>query len=100
MGTIHVNYEEVRAETARLRGHISSDIINRANSEYRQIQSSLRRVDGATNSNLIQFMEANHQKTVKAAAILDHLLQSIAVSATAIEIQEQKIARIFSAGRR
>ena len=101
MRTIQVKYDEVYAETERLRAHISSNITSRANTEYRQIQSTLRsQVDGATNARLTEAMEANRQKTLEAANILDKLLLFISASARQIEINERRIARSISSRSR
>jgi adenylate kinase len=100
MRTIQVKYDEVYAETAKLINHLSSNITDRANAEYNQIQSLLDQVDGSTNAELIEFMETNRQKTTEAAATLEKLLQFISNSAKQIEINEERIAHTISAGRR
>ena len=100
MGTIHVKYDEVYAEAARLRSHISSNIVERANAEYSQIQMTLSHADGATNARLSEAMEENRLKTLEAANTLEKLLQFIAASTKQIEINEQRIARGMSIVRR
>lgn len=99
MGTIHVKYDEVYAETEKLRNHISSNIMNRVNAEYRQMQSQLSHVDGAANAQLKEVLDANMQKTILAAETLDKLLQFISDSAKQIEISEQRIARTMMLGK-
>ena len=100
MGTIHVNYDVVKAETARMRSHIRSSIVGQADAGYRQVQSSLRGMDGAANASLRDAMEVNRQKAAAAAHILERLYEFIATSAREIEVQEQRIARSFNIGRR
>ena len=100
MGTIQVKYDEVYGETERLRGHVSSNIVNKTNVEYRNLQSLLARVDGATNANLREAMEVNRKKTLEAANILDRLLRFISNSARQIEINEERIARVMASSRR
>ena len=100
MQTFHVKYDEVHTETARLRNHLSSNMTTQANTEYRQIQSQLGRVDGATNANLREAMNVNRTKTLEAANVLDRLLQFITNSARQIEVSEQQMARTMTGGRR
>ena len=100
MGTIQVNYDEVNAEIRRLRSHLTSQITSPINNEYRQIQSNLRQVDGATNANFREAMDENQRKTIVAANILDRLLHFIANSSRQIQINENQIARSFNASRR
>ena len=101
MGTIKVNYDEVFAETTRLKNHISSNIIRRVNTEYRQIQAQLRRgTDGATNAMFQDALEVNCTKAIAAADALEKLIQFINASARQIEASEERIARTMRAGRR
>ena len=100
MRTIHVKYDEVYAEAARLKNHISSNIVDRANTEYRMIQSNLSRMDGAANAVLMEVMEENRRKTIMAADTLGKLLDFIASSTKQIEVNEQRIAQAMTAGRR
>ena len=99
MRTIHVKYDEVYAEVARLRS-VAANTVNRVNNEYRQIQSQLGRVDGATNATLVEVMDANCQKAVLATETLDKLLEFISCSTKQIEINEQRIAQAMTAGRK
>ncbi|MCL2853432.1 MAG: hypothetical protein FWE20_10455 [Defluviitaleaceae bacterium] len=61
MRTIHVKYDEVYAETARLRSQVLSGIVGQADTGYGRIQSTLNRMDGAANAQLTQVLEANRQ---------------------------------------
>ena len=98
MRTIQVKYDEVYAETSRLVSHITAEVVNRAETEYRQMQSLLHHnADGGVNAALIEAMESNRRKTVECADILSTLLQHISHSARQIEIAEQRIAQIMSA---
>jgi len=99
MSKIHINYTEVYAETARLKGHISSNIIDYTDGEYQKIQSLLGDyVDGEANASLKEVMEANRKKTYEATSILDELLQFISDSAKQMEINEHKLAQTMTAG--
>jgi len=100
MGTIQIKYEEVYAKAAKLRERISSNIVERTESEYGQIESKLSQADGAANASLKEVMEANRQKALEAAYLLDKLVNFIANSAKQIEINEQKIARGMTLGRK
>ena len=100
MRTIHVKYDDVYAETLKLRNRISSDVINRATVEYRQIQMLLDSVDGTSNARLKETMEHNLRKTVMVAETFDKLLQFISKSAKQIEISEQQMARSFASSTR
>jgi len=99
MRTIQVKYDEIYAGTKRLRNHISNNITSRANTEYRQLQRELRRVDGATNANLQDALDINRQKTFDAAKTLDKLLRFIDSAARQIERSEQQMARTMITGR-
>jgi len=100
MGTIHVKYDEVYAETAKLKSYLASNVVARADADYRQIQSNLSRMDGAANAALMNFMEANYQKTLVTAETMDKLLNFITASTMQIEMNEQRIARAMTAGRK
>jgi uncharacterized protein YukE len=100
MGTYNVNYDEVNAEVRRLRNHVSSNIINQANTEYRQIRNYLREVDGATCESFTAAMDQNCEKTVAAARVLERLLSFISNSSRQIQINEEQIARSFRLTRR
>ena len=99
MNTIQVNYDEVHAETAQMRQQIASDVVNRANSEYRQMLSQLNRADGATMTQLREIMEGNRQKTITYTDILEKLAVFISISSEQIETVEQQIARTMSSNR-
>ena len=100
MRTIHVKYDEVYAETAKFKGHLASSVVARADADYRQIQSNLSRMDGSENATLIEVMEANYMKTLVTADTVGKLLDFIETSTRQIEMNEQRIARAMSAGRK
>jgi len=100
MGTIHVKYDEVYAETAKIKSYLTSNVLARADADYRQIQSNLNSMDGAANAMLIEVMEANYMKTLVTADTVGKLLDFIETSTKQIEINEQRIARAMSAGRK
>ena len=95
-----MKYDEVQAETAKLRKYLSSNVVSRVNTDYRQMQSQLRQVDGAATASMQQTMNVNCQKAAEAAAVLDKLLQFMSNSARQIELSESQIARTFKMIRR
>lgn len=100
MGTFNVKYDEVYDETSRLLNQVRSNIVERTNNDYRNIQQTLSRADGAANASLMNAMEENRLKALEAAAVLDKLLRFIATSTKQIEVNEQRIARGMSIGRK
>ena len=100
MSKIHIQYDKVYSEIPKLKSHISSNIIDYANGEYQKIQSLLHDVDGEANACLKEVLEANRKKTHEAASTLDELLQFIIDSAKQMEINEHRMARTMTAGRR
>jgi len=92
MGQVHINYTEVQNQTSALRSNINSDILKRVENEYRQIQSMLNGVDGATNAKLKEAIDANLNKTIKVARTLEKLLSFMANSSKQVELNERKIA--------
>ena len=100
MRTIQVNYEAVNAKIAQLRGHITSSIISPVESEYRQIQSNLRQVDGEACAGLQEAVNENRQKALAAASVLERLLSFMSNSSRQIQLTEEQIARAFSTARR
>ena len=100
MGTIHVKYDEVYAEVAKLKSYLASNVFGLADTGYRKIQADLSRMDGKANAVLMEIMEAHHEKTAVTADTIYKLLDFITVSTKQIEINEQRIARAMSAGRK
>ena len=100
MEQILVNYEAVNEEIARLRTQITSSVIDPVNAEYRQIQTSLQQVDGATNAAYQEALEINREKALAAANTMEKLLNFIFNSARQIQISEEQIARSFGGTRR
>ena len=100
MGTYNINYEEVNAEIRRLRNHLASSVINPSEREYRQIQTTLRQVDGAATAEFQEAMNENREKTVAAAMTLERLLSFISNTSRQIQTSENQIARSFNIIRR
>ena len=99
MRTIQINYDAVNAETTKLRRQ-QTDLVDQVNTQYRQIQSELRQVDGAANAQLIEAMEVNCQKAIAASKTLDRLITFISGASRQVEAGEQRIARVFTTTRR
>jgi len=101
MSKIHINYDQVYTEVPKLKGHISSNVVDYADGEYQKIQSLLGDyVDGEANASLKEVMEANRKKTHEAALALEELLQFICDSAKQMEINEHRLAKTMTADRR
>ena len=98
MAQIQINYEEVYSKTAKLRSCIQSDLSTRIENEYRQIQSMIDNVDGATAARLKEAMEENRQKSIAAAAVLDKLLSFMANSSMQVQLNEQVMANTILSG--
>jgi len=95
---ILINYEAVRSKTTEMRNYLNNDLLTHLDNEYRQIQSILDNVDGATNARLKKEMEVNRRKSAMAARTLDKLISFIANSAKEFEQKEKEIARAFASG--
>jgi len=93
---IQVNFNEVSTITAQHRAAINQ-AISSLESEYTQLLSSLRNMDGATNAAFVATTQQNMQKAVTTAQILERLLSFIDESARQVQIKEQTIAAKFNA---
>jgi len=91
---IFINYDEVYSKTAALRRR-AVDELREANTAYRQIASSLRRMDGSTNAEIEDAMQANQQMSQTTVDTLTKLLSFIELSARQVERGEQTMARAF-----
>lgn len=100
MSKIQINYTEVYSEIEKLKSHISNNIIDYTDGEYKKMLSLIEDVDGETNACLKEVMDANRKKTHEAAKTLEELLQFISDSAKQMEINEHRLARTMTAGRR
>lgn len=100
MQTIQVNYEALNTKLSQLRNQINTNIKNPVESEYRQLQSSLRQIDGEACAQLQEAMEANREKAIAATSVLERLLSFMSNSSKQIQIAEDQIARVFRSARR
>ena len=101
MSKIQINYSQVYSEVPKLKNHVTCNIVDYTNGEYQKIQSLLSDyVDGETNAYLKEVMEANREKTLEAAYILEELLQFISDSSKQMEINEHRLARTMTADRK
>jgi hypothetical protein len=98
MDEILINYEQVYSRAAALRGHICNDLLPRIESEYTQIRSKLDSVDGATNSNLKESMQANELKSVIMLNGLERLLTFMENSSREFEQNEKEMADEVASG--
>ena len=98
MSQIQIKYDEVYSKTAKLKRYINSDLLTRIENEYRQIQSMIDKVDGATTSNLKETMEQNRQKSIAVAMVLDKLLSFMANSSKQVQLNEQMMANSILSG--
>ena len=100
MKTLEVKYDAVHAEVARMRQHTSSNVVDQANVEHRQMQAGLRGTDGAAQAVLMEALEANRQKAVMAASTMERLCRFVGNAAKQIEVSENQMARTFASSRR
>ena len=100
MSQILVNYEAVNEEIARLRAHMTANVVDAVNTEYRQLQTNLRQADGETNAAYQEALEINREKALVAASTMERLLSFMFNSARQIQISEEQIARSFGGTRR
>ena len=99
MRTIHIDYQAVNEQTAKLRRQ-QAEMVNEVRTHYRNIQNELRGVDGSANAQLIEAMEINCQKAIAASGILDRLLMFMSSASRQVESSEMLIAQAFTATRR
>jgi len=97
-GQILINYGEVYSKVAELRNRINIEL-RELDTKYRQVQSSLRRMDGKTNTVFSEAMEDNQRKARLASETLQELLAFIEISAREVERNEQMHQRIFEFSR-
>lgn len=97
---IHINFDEVFTKTTELRRYAEAEL-REANTIYRQAASALNRMDGSTNSEIINAVQSNQAKAEVTINTLTKLLAFIDTSARQVERAEQTIARTFrtSTGR-
>ena len=97
---IRIDYEAVYSKTAELRQRIDAEI-REMDVAYRHAQTSMRRMDGATNAAFMETMAINQEKAQVTVATLHELLAFIDASARQVERNEQLIARVLdSSGAR
>jgi len=94
-GRVRVNYAGVYSKTAQLRSAIRNQL-NATNQNYNQLLNSVRTMDSATNTTLIEAVERNRQKAAVTAKILEKELSFIDGSTMQVELQENRIAQRFS----
>jgi len=89
---IKINYEEVYSKTAELRQRLQSEI-REMDAGYRQVRTTLSRMDGAANAVIIETMEANCTKARVTAETMLRLISIIDNAAREAEREDQGIAR-------
>ena len=98
-GEIFIDYDAVYNKTAELRRRIESEL-NEMDATYRQVHSSLRRMDGKHNATFMETMNDNQRKARLTAETLHELLSFIESSAKHVERNEKMHTRIFTSLRR
>ena len=91
-----VNHGEVNSVVKSLEAYIETDILSEAEAGYRKINELLGQVDGATNTQLIEAMEQNLEKTKAASGILGKLLVYIEGVSREFETEDAKMAKDVS----
>ena len=92
---IQINHSEVTTATSRVRSEIMAETSN-AESTYRQIQSSLRNLDGGANARLVDAAELSLQKTHVTASTLSKLALFMDLSARQVDEVERNIVSQLS----
>jgi len=68
MSEISINYREVENQIRQLRNNLNRNLLLQVNQEYRQIQSNLRQIDGATSASYSEALNENNQKILEACS--------------------------------
>jgi len=97
-GQILINYEAVYVKCRELRNRLMNEIRD-MDGEYRQMQSSLQRMDSRTNAQLMDTIAANQGKAQVTADTLQRLLTTIENAARATEQEEMRIKQVFDMTR-
>jgi len=92
---ILINYEAVYAKCRELRNRMSSEVHN-MDAGYRQLQSSLGRMDGSTNAAIMETMAVSQQRSVATVDTFQELLTAIESAARETEQEEQRISHVFN----
>jgi len=94
-GRVKVNYNTVYSRIAQFRAAIRNQL-NATHQNYNQLLNSVKTMDSATNTTLIEAIERNREKAVVTAKILEKELSFIDGGAMQVELQENRIAQRFS----
>ena len=97
-GQILIQYDAVYSKTAELRQRIENELAE-MEASYRQVQSTLRGMDGKANAMFIETMETNREKARLTADTLRKLLSFIENSARQVEQEERIIKSMFASTR-
>ena len=100
METFQVNYDEVSEKVSHMNGHLSANIERPLQGEHRQLQASMRQVDGGACAGFQSVIEANGRKSAAASAVIDRLLSFLGSASRQIQANEEQIARVFNTTRR
>jgi len=93
---IFINYDAVYAKARELRTRLNTELRD-MNAEYRQIQSTLGRMDSKTNAEFAEVILANQGKAQVTVETLQLLLTFIENSAREMEKEEQILKRAYNA---
>ena len=97
MRQININYSEVYTKTEQMCKQLTMRLSD-MDTQYRRIHSCLSRgVDGAAAAALNSCMNENRRKAYVVAETLEKLLTFMANAAKRVEVEERKIANVFSA---
>lgn len=97
--TIKVNFDNVYQTIGELREHLDTNVLNAADSQYKEIEAMLEQVDGATNAKLITTMQMNHEKTVMVANTLQKLLLLIETATQEMQKEDQYLSEQLGTGK-
>jgi len=98
--SIYVNYDNVDSTTTSISSHTFSRVVAPVNDGHREVDRQLMSSDGAVIAMFTEVINANLQKALAMAGVLQKLTRFISVSSAQIEINEQRMASAMSGTRR
>ena len=94
-GQIKIDYNAVYSKIAELRNQMRAELLE-ANTAYRHALTSLNRMDGSANAEIMEAVQATQRRTQATADTLTQLLLVMETSARQVERTEQNIVRAFT----
>ena len=92
---ILISYDAVYSKCRELHGNLSNESRDMSGG-YRQLQSSLSRMDGSTNAAIRETMEVSQQRTMAVVDVYQHLLTVMENTTREAEQEERRISHVFN----